>query len=200
MSRARNGTVTTAVVDHGHPETWHGSKASTTVACTSDDQVLEGLVDIVQSHTFTFGRFTEVADRLGCEWLVSAVLRLLTLFPGITNRSGGDIVAIPVSPTSPSEASTDASDVLAALDARLHKLYAAVPPRTALVIFTGHSDPRRMADLNVRKSAFENAIRSGKNSDDVGDIRWTNADARLLEEEVERAKRGLLFLGIKDAK
>ena len=29
---------------------------------------------------------------------------------------------------------------------------------------------------------------------------WTAADARLLEEEVEKAKRGLLFLGIKDAK
>lgn len=68
MSRSRNGSVTSAVVDHGHPGTWHGSKATTTVACTSDDEVLRGLLDVISSHTFAFGRFTEVADRLGCEY------------------------------------------------------------------------------------------------------------------------------------
>ncbi len=57
-----------------------------------------------------------------------------------------------------------------------------------------------MAALNARKSAFEQAIRSGKNAEDLGDVRWTNADVRELEEEVAKAKRGLLFLGIKDAK
>ncbi len=68
MSRARNGVVTSAVVDHGQPATWHGSKATTTVACKSDEEVLEGIVNAVSSHTFTFGRFTEVADRLGCKF------------------------------------------------------------------------------------------------------------------------------------
>lgn len=58
-----------------------------------------------------------------------------------------------------------------------------------------------MAALNLRKSGFENAIRSGKNAEELGpDVRWSSADGRALEEEVEKAKRGLLFLGIKDAK
>ena len=58
-----------------------------------------------------------------------------------------------------------------------------------------------MADLNARKAAFDTAIRSGKNTDELGaDVRWTGADARALEEEVEKAKRGLLFLGVKDTK
>ena len=57
-----------------------------------------------------------------------------------------------------------------------------------------------MAELNARKNAFESAIRSGKKPEEMGEVRWTAADARLLEEEVEKAKRGLLFLGIKDAK
>ena len=65
MARARNGAVSTAVVDHGHPGTWHGSKASTTVACKSDEEGLGGLLGVVHSHTFAFGRFTDVADRLG---------------------------------------------------------------------------------------------------------------------------------------
>ena len=40
-----------------------------------------------------------------------------------------------------------------------------LPARTAVVIFIGHSDPRRMASLNARKFAFESAIRSGKKAD-----------------------------------
>ena len=103
------------------------------------------------------------------------------------------------SPTQPSEA--DIKAALSGLDAHLRQLYQALPPRTALIIFTGHSDPRRMAALNVRKSAFENAVRSAKSSEELApEVRWTSADGRALEEEVEKAKRGLLFLGIKDAK
>ena len=103
-------------------------------------------------------------------------------------------------PPPPPTTDADLDDVLSTLDTRLHNLYQALPARTALVIFTGHSDPRRMAELNARKAAFEQAIRSGKNSEDMGDVRWTGMDARALEEEVEKAKRGLLFLGIKDTK
>lgn len=87
--------------------------------------------------------------------------------------------------------------VLATLDQRLKTLYASLPPRTALVVFTGHSDPRRMALLNARKTAFESAIRSGLPAEELGpDMRWSAADGRDLEEAVALAKRGLLFLGV----
>ena len=52
--------------------------------------------------------------------------------------------------------------------------------------------------LNARKNAFESALRLGKTPEELGpDVRWTSADARELETAVELAKRGLLFLGIK---
>lgn len=55
-----------------------------------------------------------------------------------------------------------------------------------------------MASLNARKSAFEAALRSGKTSETMGpEERWTAGDGRELEEAVEMAKRGLLFLGVK---
>lgn len=95
----------------------------------------------------------------------------------------------------------DTSAVLSTLNAQLTQLYEVLPPRTALIIFTGHSDPRRMAALNARKSSFENAIRSGKSVEELpADVRWSSADGRALEEEVEKAKRGLLFLGIKEVR
>ncbi|KAH9930557.1 ribonuclease H-like protein [Amylocystis lapponica] len=180
MSRARAGTVRSAVVDHGNPAAWHGSKASTTIACKSDAEVLEGLLGALPSHHFVFGRFTALADALG--W--------------ITAKGNSDLV--PETGSVVPRERADTGEVLAALNLQLTQLYAALPARTALVLFTGHSDPRRMAELNARKSTFESALRQAKNLDELGvDGRWTSADGRALEEEVEKAKRGLLFLGIK---
>lgn len=88
--------------------------------------------------------------------------------------------------------------VLENLNAHLKSLHSSLPPLTALIIFTGHSDPRRMAALNSRKNTFETAIKSGKTSEEIGpEGRWTASDARELEGAVESAKRGLVFLGIK---
>lgn len=90
------------------------------------------------------------------------------------------------------------------LNERLNKLYTALPPRTAFIVLSGHSDPRKMTALNTRKSTFENALRSGKLPDEIanaeGGYSWKAQDGRDLEEEVEKAKRGLLFLSVKDAK
>lgn len=200
MSRARNGTVSSIVVDHGNPANWHGSKATTTIACKTDEEVLEGLVGAIPSHTFAFGRFTGLADALGCKRIFRRFNRVLAnALPGITNKSSGDAPIDPIPPTP--AATADLSVVLSTLNTHLQQLYDALPPRTGLVIFTGHSDPRRMAELNARKALFETAIRSGKKPEELGsEARWTSADGRALEEEVEKAKRGLLFLGVKDAK
>lgn len=181
MGRARGGSITTAVVDHGNPGAWHGSKATTVVACNTDGEVLDALLGAIPSHSFVFGRFTGLASALG--W--------------ITSKGNADI--IPDSQSVPEVSATGLNEAFIALDGHLKELYAALPPRTALMIFTGHSDPRRMAELNARKATFENALRQGKSLEDVGKEQWwTSADGRTLEEEVEKAKRGLLFLGIKD--
>jgi RNA exonuclease 1 len=91
------------------------------------------------------------------------------------------------------------ASILTNLNIQLKTLHAGLPARTALLIFTGHSDPRRMASLNSRKSTFEAALRNAKTPEDAGveGGRWTANDVRDLEEAVELAKRGLLFLGIK---
>ena len=85
------------------------------------------------------------------------------------------------------------------LNTRLKVLHAALPPRSAIVIFTGHSDPRKMASLTARKVAFETAVKSGKLSSNLDPSEtWTMQHVRDLEDSVEMAKRGLLFLGVKN--
>ena len=65
--RGGQGTVRAAVVDHGNPGVMHGSKATTAIGCGSDREVLDGLIQAAPAHEFLFGRFTGIADTLGCE-------------------------------------------------------------------------------------------------------------------------------------
>ena len=66
--REGQGAVTSAVVDHGNPAVMHGATATTATTCGSDREVLDGLVQAVPSYEFLFGRFTGIADTLGCEF------------------------------------------------------------------------------------------------------------------------------------
>ncbi|KAF8143342.1 ribonuclease H [Mycena galopus ATCC 62051] len=167
-----------AVVDIGNPAVMHGSKATTAVGCKTDEEVLQGLLEAIPSHHFVFGRFMALANVLG--WSAPKPEAGAPL-PELAPTPGQDVM----------------DPVLATLDAQLKTLYASLPPRTALVVFTGHSDPRRMVLLNARKTAFETAIRSGLPAEELAsDLRWSASDGRDLEEAVALAKRGLLFLGV----
>lgn len=104
-------------------------------------------------------------------------------------------------------------DALKTLNSRLSVIHASLPSRTAFVIFTGHSDPRPMVALQAKRSAFESMMRASvpTSSNDISGsapveptaatkesaVRWTGADARELEEVVELARRGMLFLSMK---
>lgn len=121
---------------------------------------------------------------------------IVPLIPGLTPKATGDAPAeaAPLAESSPETLAV----VQATLNEQLATLYTSLPTHTALIIFTGHSDPRRMASLNTRKAAFETTIKSGKKAEEIDKSEWwTTSDGRVLEEEVEKTKRGLLFLGIK---
>ena len=66
--RGGQGSVRAAVVDHGNPSVMHGAKATTAIGCASDQEVLDGLMQAIPAHEFLFGRFTGLADALGCEY------------------------------------------------------------------------------------------------------------------------------------
>lgn len=66
-----SGGARAVIVDHGNPGAWHGASASapaTTVACTNDAEVLEGVLGALDSHEFVFARLMALADALGCTW------------------------------------------------------------------------------------------------------------------------------------
>ena len=67
MGRARGGSRRSVVVDFGDPGRMHGSKATTSVGCKNDEEVVDGVLGAVGSHQFVFGRLMGLADTLGCK-------------------------------------------------------------------------------------------------------------------------------------
>jgi RNA exonuclease 1 len=192
------GKIKSAVVDHGNPGVMHGNKADTALACKTDDEVLEGLLNVIPSHQFTFGRFMALSSTLG--WITpkatpDSLVQAQPSSPTTTTTTTQDP---PIEPTT-TPPPDNLGPVLSNLNTQLKSLQESLPSRTALIIFTGHSDPRRMAALNVRKSAFDTGYRGGKTSEELTKegITWSMSDVREMEQEVELARRGLLFLGIK---
>ncbi|THU83469.1 ribonuclease H [Dendrothele bispora CBS 962.96] len=173
------GSIRTAVVDRGNPGLMHGNKATKSVGCEDDEEAVNQIVDLLPSHDFVFGRLMGLANLKG--WT--------------TPKQSPDA---PLPPPTPPPTQEELEAVLAQLNTQLKTIYSALPSSTALIIFTGHSDPRTMVALNGRKNAFETAIRSGKPIDKLEkEEQWRAGDVRALEEAVELTKRGLLFLGIK---
>jgi len=73
IARARScssngGSACAVIVDHSNPGAWHGTSASvpaTTVHCTTDAEVLDGILGALDTHEFVFARLTGLANALG---------------------------------------------------------------------------------------------------------------------------------------
>jgi len=151
--------------------------------------------------------------------------------PGLKNAetpSNGAIPTLsPPPPESPREEKKNGLfEAVTNLDEQLTTLHAALPPRTAFLLFSGHSDPRAMSALAARRAQFQatqnqsqkqegggvTAVADNAAAGDAGmatthgsagatestsPVRWSTADDRALEEAVGRARMGLLFVGVK---
>ncbi|GAA6060288.1 hypothetical protein JCM10212_002929 [Sporobolomyces blumeae] len=174
---------TSAVVDHGTPGQWHGAKATTAIPCQSDQEVLDGLLEVVDKHDLTIARFMDLSHALG--WST----------PSSAPRQAPD--APPAAPVEPSD--TEISAAQSKLSAHLAQLHASLPPLTALIVFTGHSDPRKMSALAAKKAKFDRLWKTTPQSQIADEDRWMESDDRQLVDEVERCRFGLSFYCVKSA-
>lgn len=88
-------------------------------------------------------------------------------------------------------------EAYAKLNEHIQAIYTALPPRTALVVFTGHGDPRRMGELLARKNKFDRLWKSVKPDSIAAEDKFMAADDRELQDQVEKAKAGMAFFACK---
>ncbi|BGP53492.1 hypothetical protein JCM8202_001136 [Rhodotorula sphaerocarpa] len=182
---------TSAVVDHGSPGQWHGAKATTAVACQTDEEVLQGLLDSIESHDLTIGRFMELSHSLG--WSQPAAEKQASA----AEPNGAVQPEDPDAADPSAAASARAEAALTALNDRLQRLHAALPPLTALIVFTGQSSPVEMSRLAAKKAKFDRLWKTVKQSEIANEDKWYEADDRALVDEVERCRWGLSFFCVK---
>lgn len=170
-------------------------------------QVLQGLLDSVDKHDLTIGRFMDLSHTLGCASLSLSLFSCRHLVPDAVRVAGSQpsssakpastdaTAATADGPTEPSTESLDAA--FASLDKRLRALHAALPPLTALIVFTGHSSPVGMSRLAAKKARFDKLWKTTKQSEIADEDKWYEQDDRALLDEVERARWGLSFFCVK---
>ncbi|MBW0493406.1 hypothetical protein O181_033121 [Austropuccinia psidii MF-1] len=181
-----------AVVDFGltDPKSGNGTsrnlwKNATSCSFSSDKEISDTIISLLDDHDFVFGRMMELSYAIG--WSQPYKSKELA-----TTDS-----AIPEKPE------LDTDKVYHDLDNNLKSLNEKLPKGTALIIFTGHSDPRNMAELNQKKNRFErslklpNTISSTIESLNNQMDKWSNEDERNLADEVEKCKMGMSFFRVK---
>ncbi|KAL7414000.1 hypothetical protein BDY24DRAFT_387172 [Mrakia frigida] len=176
----KNGTLTTAMFDKGVSNFRATTHELTTCGdCKNDEEVVDALVENAGKHDFTFGRLTSLSENLG--------------WHSAKNTPASD----PSLPSSSSPPST--SSVLTTLNANLARIHASLPARSALIIFTGHADPRPMLALQEKKKVFDAAFKKGPAAGGPlpEGVRWMEDDERKLEAEVAVAREGLGFFCVK---
>lgn len=92
------------------------------------------------------------------------------------------------------------SQALQSFNDRLKRLHQSLPPATALIIMTGHSDPRKAINLLARKSQFERLYKT-LGAEGVQKLKpeqkWMASDDRELEAAAMKAREGMAFFCVK---
>ncbi|KAH9813311.1 hypothetical protein DFH28DRAFT_897063 [Melampsora americana] len=175
-----------AVIDHGGG--LNCSKATSSMVCKTDSEVsdpffvVDGMISHLEDHEFLFGRLMDLSHAIG--WSKAPTPKL-----SFDPSNQEDSI--------PTQSICDESkleNLYKTLSDQILKLNESLPKGTALIIFTGHDDPREMAKLNSMKSKFDQALKNGRNSDEV---KWMNSQERELMNEVEKCKLGMSFFRVK---
>lgn len=142
------------------------------VTCENDDDVINGIIDIIDDNDFIVAKLKELESILG--WNSQSQLEESTSTI-LTEES--------------------ISKAKSTLNSRLSKLYDNLPPYTALIITSGNGDPRDVRLLQNLKKQYQLDYQT-KNFKDI-QTNWTDDDSKKLTIAVNKARDAISFLTVK---
>lgn len=150
----------------------------------NDDDAIDVLATDVGAHKLTVVRLRELEFARG--WSTPPA----SFVPRAPR--GPDSVAAAAAATT--VAPPDVSPPLSALNTRLAKLYANLPPRTGLVVTSSQGDPRQMLALQRVRREFQNAERAGAAAPSAT---WDFDESLKLHAATVRARAAISFMTVK---
>jgi RNA exonuclease 1 len=169
FTRFKRRGIDSAVVEYGSRGTsFYGDTVRTCVSVESDEQVVEGILEVVQTnHGFVWSRMKDVESI--ARW---------------KDNDYTDVVT-----------REEMESVLRRFDMNILRLWEGLPPCTALMVITGSGDPRDMSRLHVKKRLYDAELKQ-KKWDDI-QVQWMDKDQQAFTLAVDKARTGLGFVAIK---
>jgi len=112
------------------------------------------------------------------------------------SEENGENESTPVEKSTVAAETTDSvANASAALSRRIAEIHDALPPCTALIIYSGSGDPREMAKLQALQAQFKREFKV-KKWDELS-VKWTDVEEQALKRAVKVARDGIGFVGVK---
>ncbi|KAM3445159.1 hypothetical protein NHJ13734_000683 [Beauveria thailandica] len=190
---------TSAAVDWGDPGKGYGAGATVRFGCASDEQVVAAVLRCVNGDAdgkevrgggvdFTWARLRELEARQGW-WNTNRI------------NSNGLAVAAAAEGEEEEEAQNEEEEDLercvARLTQRIERIHAALPPCTALLVYSGSGDPRRMAALQAAQARWRKEYNTPGRKWDELSVQWTDVEEQALKRAAQKARSGIGFITVK---
>ncbi|KAF4446618.1 hypothetical protein F53441_9749 [Fusarium austroafricanum] len=186
---------TSAAIDWGDPSKGAGAGATHQLGCKNDEDVTKNVIRAVQ------GDPDGLEIRGGGVDFVWARMRELEALQGWWNRNRVDNTNSDGGPPQDSEAlvseKPQLEQALVRFTERLTRIYAALPPCTAFMLYSGSGDPREMSRLQKVQAQWRKEYNTpGKNWSDLS-VKWTDVEEQALKEAARKARSGVGFITVK---
>ncbi|TKA31790.1 hypothetical protein B0A50_01869 [Salinomyces thailandicus] len=178
-----------AVVDWGEPSRGYGGQANITIGCENDAEVVDGVKSAIEGSPDG-----GPVPKGGCDF-IWARLRELEAHCGWWNRS--KLVDTDALRSTTQSTTSDASlqSVVAGTVNNITQIYEAMPPCTAIIVYSGSGDPRELSEMQALQQKFKEEYRTKKW--DQLSVRWTDDEEQKLRRACEKARKGLGFIAVK---
>ncbi|CEI64929.1 unnamed protein product [Fusarium venenatum] len=185
---------TSAAIDWGDPSKGAGAGATYQLGCKNDEDVTKNVIRAVQ------GDPDGLEIRGGGVDFVWARMRELEALQGWWNRNRVENTNSDGGPPEESEEPSDKSQLEQALvrfTERIQRIYDALPPCTAFMLYSGSGDPREMSRMQKVHAQWRKEYNTpGKNWNDLS-VKWTDVEDQELKEAARRARSGIGFITVK---
>jgi RNA exonuclease 1 len=187
----------TAIVDHGDPGKYYGAHATSAIACTDDQQVVAGVLRCANGDSTGLdkGPDTGPIPAMDFVWGRFCALEQIRSFQKGENGTGmfdinGPIPTIEKDPPRPEliTAVKETVDNIAAL-------HSGLPKCTALVVYSGTGDPRRLRTLHALQKRWKEEYKAKRWSEIS--VKWTDLEESEMKKGLDEARQGIAFLTVK---
>lgn len=209
-----------AMIDWGDPKKGPGAASNFPIGCSSDEQVMEGVIRAVNGDPdgkeipgggvdFVWARFRELEALKGW-WNNNKAVAAEAAAKGpatevkskveeetSTETKTASIAKLSTALPPPDHIDTSKSLDQAAADLtkRILEIYHELPPCTAFMVYSGSGDPREMSKLQAMQATFKREYKIKKW--DQLSVKWTDTEEQALKKAAKDARNGVGFVCVK---